>query len=196
LNCRVLESAPCSVAILVDRCNNIPRKPVSKDDELSLTYDVAMIFLGGNDDREALTFAIRMAEDTRVRLSVVHLIAPNNGVSGGNEGVNINCQDFESTHDYMAMRDIKEREYIAYREVIAEDAAATASIVRSIMDEHELIVVGRRNMEDDIPQTAGLKEWCEHPELGVLGDLILSNETKSTSSLFVIQKQQQKSALN
>uniref|UniRef100_A0A6N2MT39 Uncharacterized protein n=1 Tax=Salix viminalis TaxID=40686 RepID=A0A6N2MT39_SALVM len=192
LNCRVLESAPCSVAILVDRCNNIPRKPVNQDNESSSIYDVAMIFLGGSDDREALNFAIRMAEDTRVRLSVVHLLGPNNGVSGGNEGVSIDCLDFESTHDYMAMRDVKEREYIAYREMISEDAAATASIVRSMVDEHELIIVGRRNMEDDIPQTAGLKEWCEYPELGDLGDLILSKETRSTSSLFVVQKQQQK----
>ncbi|KAJ6746265.1 hypothetical protein OIU74_028858 [Salix koriyanagi] len=169
LNCRVLESAPCSVAILVDRCNNIPRKPVNQDNESSSTYDVAMIFLGGSDDREALNFAIRMAEDTRVRLSVVHLLGPNNGVSGGNEGVSIDCLDFESTHDYMAMRDVKEREYIAYREMISEDAAATASIVRSMVDEHELIIVGRRNMEDDIPQTAGLKEWCEYPRAGRFG---------------------------
>ncbi|CAK7344690.1 unnamed protein product [Dovyalis caffra] len=197
LNRRVLESAPCSVAILVDRCSNIPRKPVYTDDELLLTYDVGMIFLGGNDDREALTFALRMAEDTRVRLSVVHLIAQKSSGGAGNEGVNIDCQDLESTHDYMILRGVKEREYITYREVIADDAAATASIVRSMVDEHELIIVGRRNnMEDEIPQTAGLKEWCEYPELGVLGDLILAKETKGTCSLFVVQQQEQKKALN
>ena len=48
LNCSVLELAPCSVGIVVDR-GHFGRSMISSDS----SYSVAMIFLGGNDDREA-----------------------------------------------------------------------------------------------------------------------------------------------
>ncbi|KAL5175338.1 Cation/H(+) antiporter 4 [Glycine soja] len=64
LNCKLLEIAPCSVGILVGRsaihCDSF--------------IQVAMIFLGGNDDREALCLAKRVTRNPRVNLVVYHLV--------------------------------------------------------------------------------------------------------------------------
>jgi hypothetical protein len=64
----VLELAPCSVGILVDR-GHLGRPMVSLESSCS----VAMIFLGGSDDREALTFAKRMANNSENYLDCVSL---------------------------------------------------------------------------------------------------------------------------
>lgn len=38
-------------------------------------------------------------------------------------------------------------------------------------------------------QTMGLSEWCEFPELGVVGDLLASTDLSSRVSALVVQQQ-------
>ncbi|CAK7344692.1 unnamed protein product, partial [Dovyalis caffra] len=181
LNNKVLEKAPCSVGILVDRYSN--RWLVYKDDAPTI-IKVAMIFLGGNDDREALTFAIRMAQDTRVKLCVLHLIAT---IDEGRVIRDLN--EFEAKQDNVALKEAKEKEYITYIKEVVDGATTTFSIIKSMVHEYELIIVGRRyNLDDITPQTSGLKQWCEYPELGLIGDLIISEDTMAECSLFVVQQ--------
>ncbi|KAJ0006818.1 hypothetical protein Pint_29639 [Pistacia integerrima] len=73
LNLRVLEKAPCSVGILIDHGNI--RRPIHSDAPAESYSNVAMLFFGGNDDREALTLAKRMARNKKVRLTVEQFIA-------------------------------------------------------------------------------------------------------------------------
>ncbi|MBA0644890.1 hypothetical protein Goklo_013059 [Gossypium klotzschianum] len=68
VNCSVLDRAPCSIGILIDRGE---RQKLMK---LSSTF-VGILFLGGKDDWEALMLAKRMAQDPRVKLTVICLIA-------------------------------------------------------------------------------------------------------------------------
>ncbi|OMO84383.1 Cation/H+ exchanger [Corchorus capsularis] len=65
LNCSVLETAPCSIGILVDRAYNGNTMMFSKAAPRS-SYCICIIFIGGKDDREALTLAKRMSQDPRV----------------------------------------------------------------------------------------------------------------------------------
>lgn len=60
VNRRVLENAPCSVAILVD-CGFGP----------NWARRICVVFFGGPDDREALQLARRMVEHPTVKLTVV-----------------------------------------------------------------------------------------------------------------------------
>ncbi|KAJ6863186.1 hypothetical protein NC652_039931 [Populus alba x Populus x berolinensis] len=173
LNSRILEKAPCSVGILVDRCSN--RRLVYKEDTPAV-INVAMIFLGGDDDREALTFAIRMAQDTRVKLRVAHLLPAN-------------LNELEARQDNVALKGVKEKDHITFGEEVVDGAATTVSLIRSMVPEYELIIVGRRDNLDGItPQTSGLRQWCEYPELGLIGDLIISEDNKADCSLFVVQQ--------
>lgn len=178
LNCKVLHRAPCSVGILVDRGNI--RRPTSVDPLSEPSYDIAMIFLGGSDDREGLAYATRMTQDTRVNLTVIHLIPSN---------PNHAMKEWEKMLDSVALRDVKTNGYINYMEKAVAGGPDTARIIHSMVNEYNLIIVGRRdNMES--PQTSGLKEWSEFPELGILGDLFASADYSGRCSVLVVQQQQ------
>ncbi|XP_021834027.1 cation/H(+) antiporter 4-like [Prunus avium] len=176
LNCSVLERAPCSIGIIVHRGH------LRHSSQL---YRVAMIFLGGRDDREALTFAKRVTKDPgSFSLTVVRLDAE--------DGKTMN--DWEKVLDNEVLKEFKQKSvanaHVTYVEETAKDAVQTTRILRSIMNEFELIIVGRRNGLDS-PQTLGFSEWSEFPELGVIGDLLVSSDFDCNASIFVVQQQQQ-----
>ncbi|KAJ0006820.1 hypothetical protein Pint_29637 [Pistacia integerrima] len=176
LNLRVLEKAPCSVGILIDHGNI--RRPIHSDAPAESYSNVAMLFFGGNDDREALTLAKRMARNKKVRLTVAQFI------SKSDEGE----VDWEKILDSEVLRDAKCSEYINYIKHVVNDGRGTVNVVHSMVNEFDLIIVGRRyNIED--PQTSGLKEWSEFPEIGVMGDLLASKDLTGKCSVLVVQQQ-------
>ncbi|GMI74338.1 cation/H+ exchanger 4 [Hibiscus trionum] len=175
LNCNILDRAPCSIGILVDR----RREPSLRR---SSSYSIGMLFLGGKDDREALTLAKRMARDPRVKLTVIHFIADEE--CG-------NVMDWDMMLDAETLKDAKYNGVsnvcnIMYKEVVSNNGPQAAKIVKSIADDYDLIIVGRHNGEDWV-QTTGLSEWSEFPELGVIGDLFASPDFESRASLLVVQ---------
>lgn len=70
LNEKILSSAPCSVAVLVDRGIS------ASASRLSTGQNTALLFFGGPDDREALAFASRMVENPSVSLTIVRFLRP------------------------------------------------------------------------------------------------------------------------
>ncbi|XP_059441903.1 cation/H(+) antiporter 4-like [Corylus avellana] len=180
LNCSVLEQAPCSVGILVDH-GHFGRSMISPDS----SYSVAMIFLGDNDDREALIFAKRMANHSKITMTVVHFVA------ASNEG-DTHC---DKLFDNEILNDVKltnlGNEYVICLEKIVKDGPQTALIVRSMVNEYDLIIVGRRHNVKS-PHTSRLVEWSEFSELGIMGDLLASSDLNSGISVLVVQQQQKK----
>lgn len=70
LNCNVLNKPPCSVGILINRSRaRFPSMLASLP-----SYSIAVIYVGGNDDREALALAQRMRECPTVHLTVFRLL--------------------------------------------------------------------------------------------------------------------------
>ncbi|KAL3578972.1 hypothetical protein D5086_020476 [Populus alba] len=72
LNITVLERAPCSVGILIDRSRTQGLSSIF----LASTYRVAALFFGGPDDREAVAYALRMAGRFGLQLTVMRFITP------------------------------------------------------------------------------------------------------------------------
>ncbi|XP_040994224.1 cation/H(+) antiporter 3-like [Juglans microcarpa x Juglans regia] len=182
LNNSVLEIAPCSVGILVDRGGHSKSSNVIASKS---PFSVAMIFVGGNDDREALTFAKRMANENNITLTVVHFVTTDS------EDITI----WDKLLDNEVLKDVKMnnvgQEYVIYLEERVKDGPQTAMIVRSMVDEYDLIIVGRRDKSNST-QTSGLAEWNEFPELGIIGDLLASSDFNSKTSVLVIQQQKKK----
>ncbi|KAJ0076330.1 hypothetical protein Patl1_34004 [Pistacia atlantica] len=178
LNSRVLEMSPCSVGIMIDRGSNI-NVPLHDDPLSELEYKVAAIFIGGPDDREALTFAKRMALNTRVSLTVIHLVAAGNE-DGDNWGKML---------DTVILRDVKNNGYIHYKEKVVSGGPESATMLHALVHEFSLMIVGRR-VDLESQQTSGLKEWSEFPELGALGDLLASADYSSRCSILIVQQQQ------
>ncbi|KAJ0006817.1 hypothetical protein Pint_29638 [Pistacia integerrima] len=176
LNIRVLEKSPCSIGILIDHGNI--RRPIYPDAPAESYSKIAMLFFGGKDDREALTLAKRMAANTKVRLTIAQFIAKNDDGQ----------VDWETTVDSEFLNDAKSTGYTSYIKHIVNDGRETVNIVHSMVNEFDLIIVGRRyNIED--PRTSGLKEWSEFPEIGVMGDLLASKDLTGKCSVLVVQQQ-------
>ncbi|KAJ1384120.1 Sodium/solute symporter superfamily [Sesbania bispinosa] len=174
LNSKVLERAPCSIGILVNRGSYSAHHPRS--------YQVAVIFLGGPDDREALCLAKRFANNLDNRLVVYRLLAHNH-----------DSTNWEHMIDDEELREVRgayvKLENVTYEEKTIDDASQTTTFLRDIANKFDFIVVGRRNGLES-PQTNGLENWTEYTELGVIGDLLASPDMETKASIFVVQQQQ------
>uniref|UniRef100_A0A0D9XW39 Uncharacterized protein n=1 Tax=Leersia perrieri TaxID=77586 RepID=A0A0D9XW39_9ORYZ len=189
INRSVLQYAPCSVAILVD--HGLATGSACATASNSTLQRVALYFLGGADDREALAYVARMAEGGGVTVTVVRLKLRNWVGMGG--------RDEEVLHEFWQRYSSNGDNGVAYVEKTVEDGEGTASVVRAMSDKFDLLVVGRRGGNDDVEGsalTSGLSEWSECPELGVLGDMLASAEFASKVSILVVQQQQKAATRN
>uniref|UniRef100_A0A7N0T331 Cation/H+ exchanger domain-containing protein n=1 Tax=Kalanchoe fedtschenkoi TaxID=63787 RepID=A0A7N0T331_KALFE len=182
VNRSVLQMAPCSVGVLVIRNTSLENKSVPFVCRISL--GVCLIFFGGADDREALSYASRMAGHPAAKLTVVRIYSLGNPT--GEDLV-------EKRTDLNAINEFKIKTYdsrrVTYKEIGAKDATDTAAAVGKLNDQSfDLILVGRRHDEDSV-LFRGFSEWSELPELGVVGDMLVSSDFKTTASVLIMQQQ-------
>ncbi|KAG6576675.1 Cation/H(+) antiporter 3, partial [Cucurbita argyrosperma subsp. sororia] len=182
LNSGVIESASCSVGIFANRGNL--GNMMSEND----CYSVCVIFLGGSDDREAISYAKRLTKDPRVELTLLRLFAHSTA-----EDEACNDQNWDKMLDSETLRDFKTNCFgdgrVRYIEAVCEDGTHTVMGLRKMVNDFDLMVVGRRKgLEESSPQTCGLNEWNDFPELGILGDLIVSLDVNFRASVLVIQQ--------
>ncbi|KAL5709818.1 hypothetical protein ACHQM5_020459 [Ranunculus cassubicifolius] len=179
LNCNVLENAPCSVGILISHRyltssqTLLPRKQI---------YRIAVVFLGGADDREALSYARRMAEHPTVRFTMIRISLEED----------IHMDQRMKMLDNEILEGFKNEtllgnDRVSLKEEFVLDGTGVMSVLRSIENGYDLVMVGRRHAES--PLTLGLKEWTEHPELGIIGDILAAPDFKGVPSILVVQQQ-------
>ncbi|KAK4488830.1 hypothetical protein RD792_004620 [Penstemon davidsonii] len=187
----VLENAPCSVGILIDR---------GFAESHDHARNIAMLYFGGPDDREALAYAWRMSDDNCVRLTVVRFVPSTDA-----EEVLDSIEPAETIHVSLHIDTEREKlldddylskfktattngDSINYYELVLHDEEEMIKAIKS-MDEnnHDLYIVGRgRGMVS--PLTTGLADWCDCPELGPIGDLLVTSEFESTFSVLIVQQ--------
>ncbi|XP_059627924.1 cation/H(+) antiporter 4-like [Cornus florida] len=179
INSKVMDMAPCSVGVLVDR-GKVNRAATKS---LSSMYRVAMIFLGGDDDREALAYAKRMANSPWVHLTIFRISQLENNTREAN---------WESILDTETLKDARHKcstnGNVVYREEKVKDGPETAFLLHSVGEDYDLIMVGRRH-KSHTNLLSGLIEWAELPELGEIGDLLASSEIRRPVSVLVVQQQ-------
>lgn len=175
LNCKVLEKSPCSVGILVSRMN-----------VHSSNLRLGLVFLGGKDDREALCLANRAACDSSIELVIYHILDKNLDEK--------DKENLETALDKAVLKESKlehssKGNIVTFKEIEVEGGSQTLDVLRQMVDEHDFIIVGRRHGVNS-PQTSGLEEWSEFPELGSIGDYLASSDLDSKTSVLVVQQQQ------
>ena len=77
--------------------------------------------------------------------------------------------------------------YAKYIEEPVIEGAGTASVLRTLKNHYELVVVGRRH-HGLSPLLSGLTEWNENRELGVIGDLLASSDFLGNTTILVVQQ--------
>ncbi|MBA0662819.1 hypothetical protein Goklo_006888 [Gossypium klotzschianum] len=175
LNIHVLNKAPCSVGILIDRGILTGFTSVRTS---QLKFHVAVLFLSGSDDLEALAYSFRMGKHERVHLTIIRLL-----VSGDENSKDIKF-DNNVIHEYRQAN--KENDRITYEERVLTDGLCLSSYMSSNLEHYNLILVGKTHQ--DSPLLQGLGEWNECPELGVMGDMLASPYLKTKASVLVIQQ--------
>ncbi|XP_042506831.1 cation/H(+) antiporter 15-like [Macadamia integrifolia] len=181
VNQNVLMKAPCSVGMLIDRGTLTGRRSILGS---WAYFRVAMIFLGGADDREALSLAMRMAQHPKVNLTVIRLVP-----IGDNMLV---MDEMERMLDEEVIREFRlstigYSDRVLYREEGVTDGIGTINLIRSLDNSFDLILVGRRH-EKDSPFLEGSVEWDEFPFIGYIGDMIISTDFKRRVSILVVQQ--------
>jgi len=182
INLNVLEKAPCSVGIFIDRGETEGRRSVL----MSYTWrNVAVIFIEGRDDAEALAFSMRIAEHPEVSVTMIHF--RHKSSLQQNHVVDVESELAESylINDFKNFAMSKPK--ISYREEIVRDGVETTQVISSLGDSYDLVVVGR---DHDLESAVlyGLTDWSECPELGVIGDMFASSDFHF--SVLVIHQQE------
>ncbi|KAH8481952.1 hypothetical protein H0E87_029417 [Populus deltoides] len=180
LNCCVLERAPCSVGILIDRGNQV--KSIFLESSRGPSLLVVVIFFGGNDDQEALVLAKRMSQNRNISIKIARFIPSTDELE-----INRDSMLDSQALNYI-MHDYTEHETVDYIEERVSDGLETSKTIRSMLDKYDLFIVGRRK-DIQTPQTAGLDDMNEYPELGVIGSLLASMDTTEKYSVLVVKQQ-------
>ncbi|CAM0947387.1 unnamed protein product [Alopecurus aequalis] len=198
----LLTTTPCSVAILVDR--GLSAAAARMTDEHSLV----LFFFGGPDDREALAYAWRMVENPGVSLAIVRFLPPDyrpgsfsnasypseassdtdsRAINIGGEGKTELEMDEEYLGEFRARN--QDNGAITYAERTVANSEETVAAIRSLDSSmHEMYIVGRRPGAAGSPMTKALEDWMESPELGPIGDMLVSSDFSMTVSVLVVQQ--------
>ncbi|PNY03876.1 cation H(+) antiporter 28-like protein [Trifolium pratense] len=189
VNRKVLRSAPCSVGILVDRgLGSFERLSRSQT-----KMNVAVIFIGGKDDREALAYASRVSQHPGVKLSVLRFLVDTSAESSRLAGYRIILPDQEKEMqlDDECFAEFYEKHVIggkiAYAEKHLANAAETFSILKSFEGQYSLVILGREGGINSI-LTRGMNDWQQCPELGPIGDVLSGPDFSRTISVLIIQQ--------
>lgn len=182
INTKILEMAPCSVGILVDRGLVKYSRPVL---ESWSSYRVAVLFIGGPDDREALAVGVRMVGRPNITLNIVRLLEEGKCCSTNRDH---KCQkelDDEVVNEMKFQMAGNNR--VIYEENVVNDGTGTVVLIRSMEDKYDLIIVGRRH-DTRSPLILGLADWDEYTELGTIGDMFASQDFQSNANILIVQQ--------
>ncbi|XP_047337306.1 cation/H(+) antiporter 18-like [Impatiens glandulifera] len=186
VNRNVLEGAPCSVGILVDRGLGGNTHVSSKNVNSVFT----VLFFGGHDDQEALAYGARMAEHPGITLVVIRFMVSPRAMG---EFVNIdvekvygNAERLEDDNVFAGYKDkLKDIDSVKFEEKSVSSAGEVVEVIRERSGSCNLFVVGR------IPAgqlAAALKVKSDCSELGPVGGLLTSPEFTTTASVLVVQQ--------
>lgn len=211
VNQNVLNMAPCSVALFVDRGLRMTSissssDSYSDDEQGCEKIQIAMVYMGGPDDREALTYAWRMAGHSSVNLTVIRFVEGDQVIIVDQpvDYLNLSCGVDEIENlttsaqkakdiqvDDQLLMDFQEKtsydRSICYREEVVNCAGEIIALLREMHHNFNLYIVGKRQSRLS-SITLGLGGWSECKELGPIGHILVTFEFTSTASVLVMQQ--------
>ncbi|TYH04794.1 hypothetical protein ES288_A08G034400v1 [Gossypium darwinii] len=197
VNRKLLRHAPCSIGILVERGSGFADR-ISKSSECK----VAIIFIGGKDDREALSYAGRVAWHPGVKLTVIRFLVDKNSENAPRRVSNRAStaeEEEEMKLDDESFADFYEKYVaggkVAYMEKHLANSSETYTNLKSLKGQYTLIIVGRGGRVNTI-LTLGLNDWQQCPELGSVGDVLSGSGFECESSVLIIQQHRLKGQLD
>ncbi|KAK7286558.1 hypothetical protein RJT34_21632 [Clitoria ternatea] len=167
----LVKEAPCCLAIFVDR---------GLHQKNSKEQRIAMFYIAGADDREALAYAWRMSMSNEVQLMVVRLFWDNPNDEFGETDKEFITEFVSRTADMPRVR---------YLEKTVRDEKETVRLLNKIGKKgFDLYLVGRgHGRKMSLAQT--VDPVLEEPALGPLGDALTDLNSAAKTSILIFQKQ-------
>ncbi|KAI7739588.1 hypothetical protein M8C21_022613, partial [Ambrosia artemisiifolia] len=188
VNRKVLEHAPCSVSILVDRGFG-GNSHVSASNVDSL---VTVLFFGGHDDHEALAYGARMAEHPGINLVVVRILLDYNVTNSSSVSVEID----KPPNDDDVIAEFKEKllkkSTAKYVERVVKNAFEAIEVIHDYT-RCNLVIIGRMPESELV---ALMRKRTEFPEMGPIGNLLISPDFHMTASVLVVQQYHQQLSMH
>ena len=192
INQNVMQGAPCSVGIFIDHDFGLVPK---------MNLHIRVVFVGGPDDREALAIAWRMARRSGTQLSVVRILllgeaaevdaSIHDEVQGILSTVIDTDKQKELDEEYIStfrLTVVNNNDSISYSEIDVHSGQDIPTVLNEIEKFGcDIYIVGQGNCRNS-KVFSKLLEWCECLELGVIGDILVSNNFGSRSSVLVVQQ--------
>ncbi|CAJ1921236.1 unnamed protein product [Sphenostylis stenocarpa] len=167
----LVRDASCCVAIFVDRGVNHKR---------SKELRVAMFYVAGADDREALSYAWRMTRSSEVNLTLVRLVWENP-----------NDEFDEADKEFIKgfKQQMGDSPRVRYLEKVVRDERETVKLLDKIGNKgFDLYVLGRgHGRKMSLAQT--VDPVLEEPVLGPLGDALTDLNSAAKTSILIFQRQ-------
>ncbi|KAF9596511.1 hypothetical protein IFM89_012242 [Coptis chinensis] len=178
VNKNLLEHAPCSVGILIDRgllggINNFL--------ENQSFFDVAVVFLGGPDDREALVYAERMSEHPNIKVTVIRFLKRSKLWNKTYES----SLD-EDTLSYFKLRGTYNNR-LTYIHEDVNNGLDVISVIGAMGDKYQMIILGRRHDENSA-LILELTDWDKCSELGTIGDIFETSNYGGKATILLMQQ--------
>lgn len=228
VNKNVMDNSKCSVAVFVD--HGLRSQTLIYDDNMvgggGAKQHFAMLFIGGPDDREGLSYAWRMCGNPKISLTVMRFI-PSKDVNVEeiiNNSMAFPGEDHHQDHDmhhynydrvdglssmeksynyemekklddqYLEQLRLKSNNqpcmYVQFIQEIVSNADEIVKTIGSIENDFDLIIAGRGKGVIS-PLTIGLlSDWNECPELGPLGDILVTSSLALNTSILIVQRGQ------
>ncbi|KAL5549489.1 hypothetical protein UlMin_004720 [Ulmus minor] len=189
INEKVMKNSSCSVAILVDRGHR-PHSLLKKMNSCGeLRNHFIMLFIGGPDDREALTFVARISKNPKVSLTVIRFRSANIDNAGGKKE-----EEKQREMDEKCVNEFKHKtknnSNVNLTEVEVSNVDGIVKVIGEIeSDEYELIIVGRGRQDSSLIMPVS-SDWSEYPELGPLGDTLVCSNLAANAWILIVQQGQ------
>lgn len=180
MSSNVLAHAPCSVGILVDKS---PYQNLVCGVLRSSMHHIVVLFLGGADSREALSYADRAAGSPDISLNVIRFLSHEN--EGDNE-MEKKLDDLLVTWFWVKNEG---NDRVVYREVVVKNGEETIAAIQAMNNvRYDLWIVGRNHGINPV-LLQGLSNWSQNTELGVIGEYVASVDFGCRASVLVVQQQ-------
>ncbi|XP_050211966.1 cation/H(+) antiporter 15-like [Mercurialis annua] len=174
-NIQLQLNASCTIGLFVD-------KGLNQRNLEQFSCNIAVIFLGGADDREALSLASRMSRNPDVSITLLRIPV---------RRIERSVNDFiENRLDELLVEEFMERNSdnacVVSREVVAENSFQLLALIRSLENDYDLVMVGKMPVKAQFVEE--MRGWVEHQELGLIGDVLVSTDIcKGKLSVLVFQ---------
>ncbi|XP_051121664.1 cation/H(+) antiporter 15-like [Andrographis paniculata] len=178
LNLQVMNKAPCSVGILIDKGILISGTLSIMNNNQS-NYRIGVLYIGGSDDAESLSYGARMGRHLNVNLTVTRFLFLGCDTSRERRQDNLMIEEVRQAN--------MENQNFIYQEKVVKDGVGLAAALRDLGKQFNLLIVGKNHQESEILTSLGA--WSECPELGVVGDLLAASDFDGTASVLVVQQQ-------